>query len=635
MPSFSATTGGSADAPLRGRSVGPVVAQRARFDSPLSLSCGKALPQYELAYETYGTLDADASNAVLVCHALNASHHVAGFYADEPGNVGWWDNMVGPGKPLDTDRFFVVGVNNLGSCFGSTGPLSPNPATGKTWGADFPLVTVEDWVDAQARLADLLGVRRWAAVMGGSLGGMQALAWATRYPERIRNALVIAAAPNLSAQNIAFNEVARQAILTDPDFHDGHFDAHGTKPRRGLVVARMIGHITYLSDEEMEEKFGRALREGLKFSFAPEFQIESYLRYQGRKFAEYYDANTYLRITKALDYFDPAIATGGDLSRALAPATCRFLVVSFTTDWRFAPARSREIVKALVDNRRDASYAEIGAAHGHDAFLLDNPQYMAVLRAYYERIALEGRAGRDFSRRADLPDSEAGKVVADPDFGTTDRIAGETASGSGTAAYVPSAAAAAGRADFATIAAWIARGSRVLDLGCGDGSLLAYLARERDATGYGIEIDDAGVLASVNSGINVLQSDLESGLAGFDDASFDCVILSQTLQAMRHTEDIVVEMLRVGREAIVTFPNFGHWTHRWQILKGRMPVSTALPYQWYDTPNIHLCTVADFDSFLAERHFHVENRVVLARGRSVAALPNLLGELAIYRFRRA
>ncbi len=565
-----------------------------------------------------------ASNAVLVCHALNASHHVAGFYADEPDNVGWWDNMVGPGRPLDTDRFFVVGVNNLGSCFGSTGPMSSNPATGRPWGADFPLVTVEDWVDAQARLADHLGVRQWAAVMGGSLGGMQALAWATRYPDRIRNALVIAAAPNLSAQNIAFNEVARQAILTDPDFHDGRFDEHGTKPRRGLVVARMIGHITYLSDEQMETKFGRTLRDGLKFSFAPEFQIESYLRHQGEKFAEYYDANTYLRITKALDYFDPAIATGGDLARALAPAKCRFLVVSFTTDWRFAPPRSREIVKALVDNRRDVSYAEIIAAHGHDAFLLDDPQYMAVVRAYYERIAAESRVDLECPASVKLSNPALAESEPDPLAGATDQVAARADPGPVPARYVPSAAATAGRADFATIASWIARDARVLDLGCGDGSLLTYLARERSATGYGIEIDDAGMLASVANGINVLQSDLESGLAGFDDASFDCVILSQTLQAMRHTEDIVVEMLRVGREAIVTFPNFGHWTHRWQIVKGRMPVSKSLPYQWYDTPNIHLCTVADFDAFLAERRFHVANRVVLAGGVRVTMLPNLL-----------
>jgi homoserine O-acetyltransferase len=397
MPSFSATTGGAHEGDRTDRSVGPVLSQIAHFDAPLALACGRTLPQYDLAYETYGTLDAARANAVLVCHALNASHHVAGFNAVDAENVGWWDNMVGPGKPLDTDRWFVVGVNNLGSCFGSTGPVSINPATGEPWGSAFPLVTVEDWVDAQAQLADRLGIAQWAAVMGGSLGGMQALDWAIRYPARIRNALVIAAAPNLSAENIAFNEIARQAILTDPEFHDGNFHAYDVKPRRGLRVARMIGHITYLSDEQMDAKFGRQLREGLKFSFAPEFQIESYLRYQGEKFAEYYDANTYLRITKALDYFDPATRTSGDLARALAPATCRFLVVSFTTDWRFPPSRSREIVKALVRQRRDVSYAEIAAPHGHDAFLLDNPQYHGLVHAWFERMAAEIGVGDVFS----------------------------------------------------------------------------------------------------------------------------------------------------------------------------------------------------------------------------------------------
>ncbi|HEX7270845.1 MAG TPA: homoserine O-acetyltransferase [Casimicrobiaceae bacterium] len=368
-------------------SVGIVEAKRAAFNEPLLLSSGATLPAFELMYETYGTLNAERSNAILVCHALNASHHVAGVYAGQANSEGWWDNMIGPGKPVDTERFFVVGMNNLGSCFGSTGPMSVNPATGAPWGSDFPIVTIEDWVDGQARLADRLGIKRFAAVMGGSLGGMQALAWATRYPERIANALVIAAAPNLSAQNIAFNEVARSAILTDPDFHDGHFYAHGVKPVRGLRVARMIGHITYISDEQMEEKFGRQLRKGIQYSFDPEFEIESYLRYQGEKFSEYFDANTYLRITKALDYFDPARATGGDLAKALAPARARFLVISFTTDWRFSPARSREIVKALVENRRDVSYAEIVAPHGHDAFLLDTPQYHAVVRAYLARAA--------------------------------------------------------------------------------------------------------------------------------------------------------------------------------------------------------------------------------------------------------
>jgi homoserine O-acetyltransferase len=368
-------------------SVGIVQAQRAVFDAPIRLRSGAGIDRYELAYETYGTLNPARSNAVLVCHALNASHHVAGVYQDDPKNLGWWDNLVGPGKPLDTDRFFVLGVNNLGGCHGSTGPASVNPATGRRWGADFPLVTVEDWVEVQARLADRLGIERFAAVIGGSLGAMQALQWSLSHPRRIAHALVIAAAPKLSAQNIAFNEVARQAITTDPDFHGGHYYEHGVVPRRGLRLARMLGHITYLSDDAMAEKFGRALRTGsIKFNFDVEFEIESYLRYQGDKFSEYFDANTYLRITKALDYYDPAADFGGDLARALARARAAFLVVSFTSDWRFSPARSREIVKALVHNRRDVSYAEIDAPHGHDAFLMDDPRYHGLLRAYFDNI---------------------------------------------------------------------------------------------------------------------------------------------------------------------------------------------------------------------------------------------------------
>ncbi len=362
---------------------------RACFDEPIKLRSGATIGSYELAYETYGTLNPARSNAVLVCHALNASHHVAGAYADQPDNIGWWDNLVGPGKPLDTERFFVVGVNNLGGCHGSTGPASMNPATGRPWGAGFPLVTVEDWVQVQARLADRLGIARFAAVMGGSLGAMQALQWTMDYPDRIGHALVIAAAPKLSAQNIAFNEVARQAITTDPDFHGGDFYAHQVVPRRGLRLARMLGHITYLSDDAMAEKFGRALRTGsINFNFDVEFEIESYLRYQGDKFAEYFDANTYLRITKALDYYDPAADFGGNLKAALARARAAFLGVSFTSDWRFSPARSREIVKALVDNRLRVSYAEIAAPHGHDAFLMDDPRYHGALRAYYGNIAL-------------------------------------------------------------------------------------------------------------------------------------------------------------------------------------------------------------------------------------------------------
>jgi homoserine O-acetyltransferase len=369
--------------------------QSMHFSDPLPLQSGASLRDYALSFETYGSLNASRSNAVLICHALNASHHVAGVYEGQDKSEGWWDNMIGPGKPVDTNKFFVIGVNNLGSCFGSTGPMHTNPDTGRVYGADFPVVTVEDWVNAQARMLDALGIHTLAAVMGGSLGGMQALSWTLQYPQRVRHAVVVASAPNLTAENIAFNEVARRAIQTDPDFHGGHFYDHGTVPKRGLRIARMIGHITYLSDDVMNEKFGRKLiaagesdaqRNYFFSTLEAEFQIESYLRYQGDKFAEYFDANTYLLITRALDYFDPARNYGGNLTLALARATAKFLLVSFTTDWRFSPKRSREMVKALLDNKRAVSYAEINALHGHDAFLLDDPRYTSVVRSYFESI---------------------------------------------------------------------------------------------------------------------------------------------------------------------------------------------------------------------------------------------------------
>ncbi len=375
-------------------SVGVVQPSFITFNNPLPLTSGQVLPSYELAVETYGTLNEQRSNAVLVCHALNASHHVAGVYEGQAKSEGWWDNMVGPGKALDTDRFFVIGVNNLGSCFGSTGPASLRPGTERPWGADFPVVTVEDWVQAQARLADHFGIEKFAAVMGGSLGGMQAMCWAIDHPERVGHCIVVASTARLSAQNIAFNEVARRAIISDPDFHGGHYYEHGVVPRHGLSVARMIGHITYLSDDDMAVKFGRTQRAPAEngefhYGYGVEFEVESYLRYQGEKFSTYFDANTYLLITRALDYFDPARRHGGDLARALQVAQAKFLLVSFTTDWRFPPVRSREIVQALLKNQRPVSYAEIDAPHGHDAFLLEDRRYHAVVQGYYDQIALD------------------------------------------------------------------------------------------------------------------------------------------------------------------------------------------------------------------------------------------------------
>jgi homoserine O-acetyltransferase len=372
---------------LENSSVGIVAPQIAHFNEPLTLKSGQVLSQFNLIYETYGELNADKSNAVLICHALSGHHHVAGKHNENDKNSGWWDNLIGPGKPLDTNKFFVIGLNNLGGCHGSSGPLSTNPNTDRPWGATFPIVTVEDWVNSQARLADYLGIKQLAAVLGGSLGGMQALQWSIAYPERMRHALVIASAPNLTAQNIAFNEVARQAIITDPEFYEGDYYNHGAVPRRGLRIARMLGHITYLSDDAMGAKFGRKLRDGnIKYGFDVEFEMESYLRYQGDKFAGEFDANTYLRMTRALDYFDPAFEYGGDLSAALAKVTADFLVVSFTSDWRFSPARSREIVKALLDKELSVSYAEVTATHGHDAFLMPDAHYHNIMRAYFAKI---------------------------------------------------------------------------------------------------------------------------------------------------------------------------------------------------------------------------------------------------------
>ena len=573
---------------LKSGSVGVVTPQSFRFDAPLALASGASVDGYELTVETYGQLNADRSNAVLVCHALNASHHVAGIAADDPTDIGWWDNMVGPGKPVDTNRFFVVGVNNLGSCFGSTGPMSINPATGRPYGASFPVVTVEDWVNAQARLADVLGIERWAAVMGGSLGGMQALSWAIQYPERLAHCIAIASAPKLSAQNIAFNEVARTAIRSDPDFHGGDYYAHGVVPKRGLRVARMIGHITYLSGADMAEKFGRALRDRevgdeYRFHYDVEFEVESYLRYQGDKFSEYFDANTYLLITRALDYFDPARVTGGDLVAAMRPASAKFLLAAFTTDWRFPPER-------VARDRR--------GAHRH------RPRRLV-------------RRDRRAARPRRLPARGSAVSPADAQLLRDDRRGG---------------ARMTLRADLAQIADWIAPGSRVLDLGCGDGTLLAYLRDAKGCRGYGVELNDEHVAHCVRARINVVQQNLDAGLRMFDDDMFDTVVLSQTLQAMHNAEGLLREMARVGREGVVSFPNFGHWKHAVSLLAGRMPVTRQIPYQWYDTPNIHLCTLKDFEILASKVGLTITARSVLAEGRPVNVLPGLRSTLAVYRF---
>lgn len=374
-------------------SVGLVTPQKLHFDTPLPLTCGRTLPEYELVFETYGELNADASNAVLICHALSGHHHAAGYHSMDDRKPGWWDNAIGPGKAIDTNRFFVVSLNNLGGCHGSTGPQSIDPETGKPYGPDFPIVTIEDWVHSQARLADRLGIQQWAAVAGGSMGGMQAMQWAITYPDRLRNAIVIASAAKLSAQNIAFNEVARQAISKDPEFYDGHYYEHDAVPKTGLMLARMVGHITYLSDAGMREKFGRELRSGkISFDFNTQFEVESYLHYQGERFSTSFDANSYLLMTKVLDYFDPAKACDDNLAKALENVKCRFLVISFTSDWRFSSERSREIVDALITARKSVTYSEITSSYGHDAFLIQDDRYLGIFGAYMNRIEADTQA---------------------------------------------------------------------------------------------------------------------------------------------------------------------------------------------------------------------------------------------------
>ena len=373
---------------LPANSVGLVTPKIMHFDAPLALQSGRTLDNYDLIYETYGELNATASNAILICHALSSDHHAAGYHAMDDKHPGWWESCIGPGKPIDTNRFFVVCPNNLGGCKGSSGPMSTNPQTGKPWGSAFPIVTVKDWVVSQKRLGEQLGIQQWLAVIGGSLGGMQVLQWTIDFPDDLRHAVVIAAAPKLSAQNIAFNEVARQAIRTDPEFFDGDYYDHDTVPHRGLMLARMLGHITYLSDDSMGKKFGRELREDkIKYNYEVEFQIESYLRYQGQKFTTQFDANTYLLMTKALDYFDPAKEYDDDLSKALSRTRAHYLVISFTSDWRFSPQRSHEIVRAIQDNDLDVSYAEIEVPDGHDAFLLPVEKYLNVFHAYMSNVA--------------------------------------------------------------------------------------------------------------------------------------------------------------------------------------------------------------------------------------------------------
>jgi homoserine O-acetyltransferase len=575
-------------------SVGRTTTERALLytqDDPLVLAGGQKLGPVEVAYETYGTLAPQRDNVVYVCHALTGDAHAAGYHEDA-GKPGWWDNLIGPGKPLDTDRFFVVCANLLGGCQGTTGPLSTNPATGKPYGMDFPLLQMADFVAVHRRLLEHLGIERLHAAVGGSLGGMQVLQWTLDAPEQIDNAVVVAASSRLTAQNIAFSAVGREAIMRDPDFQSGAYAETDRAPRLGLSIARMMAHITYLSEEAMSEKFGRRLQGSEpaenRMGLGVDFQVESYLNHQGSVFLDRFDALSYLYLTRSMDYFDP-FADPGAAAR-IAEGGTRFLVMSFDTDWRFDTGHSRRIVRTLEHAGASVTFREIRSPWGHDSFLLVVPGYHETISAFLN---------------ADSRHLRSGETV-----------------------HIP------GRPDLDLVAELIPDGSRVLDIGCGDGDLLAHLVHEHDCSGTGVEIDPDAILSSLRRGVPVIAVDLDEQLDEFADNAYDVVVMSQTLQATRRPAEVLREISRVGRRCIVSVPNFGFWRHRAGLMfRGRMPVSRELPHPWHETPNIHLSTLADLEALFAELGLVVEQRILLDEKAAPMDSPraaNLRAGAAVY-----
>jgi homoserine O-acetyltransferase len=563
-----------------------------------------------VAYQTYGGLNADKSNAILICHALTGDQYVAETHPIT-GKPGWWEMMVGPGKPIDTDRFFVICANVIGGCMGSSGPLEIDPATGRPYGLGFPVITIGDMVRAQKLLVDSLGIEQLFCVLGGSMGGMQVLQWAAAYPERVFSAIPIACAARHSAQNIAFHEVGRQAIMADPEWTDGDYLLHGRRPTAGLAVARMAAHITYLSETALHRKFGRELQDRSKvtYGFDADFRVESYLRHQGSTFVDRFDANSYLYITRAMDYFDLAAEHGGQLANAFRNSTVRFCVASFTSDWLFPTSESRAIVHALNAVAADVSFVEIVSDKGHDAFLLDEPEFHAVIRGFLEGCA-----------------EQRGLAVRAP----------------AVQAYHPSPRRPGDiRVDLRLIAGMIEPGSRVLDVGCGDGELLAYLEQEKQVDARGLELRQERVHTAVSHGLAVIQGDANTDLKDYPSDAFDYVILSQTLQAMQDPKAALEQMVRIGRRAIVSFQNFGYWPVRAGLfVQGRMPVTKSLPHQWWETPNIHNCTITDFVALTRVLDVEIERTKVLRhdgrvmRFNSADRMANLFGEQAVFLLRR-
>ena len=580
-------------------------------DEPMRLDSGATLGPFTVAYQTYGTLNPEKSNAVLICHALTGDQYVA-----EPhqvtGKPGWWEMMVGPGKPIDTERYFVICTNVIGGCMGSSGPPEIDPGTGEPYGLGFPVITIGDMVRAQKLLIDSLGIDQLFCVIGGSMGGMQVLQWAAAYPERVFSAIPIACAARHSAQNIAFHEVGRQAIMADPEWAGGDYLLHGRRPTSGLAVARMAAHITYLSETALHRKFGRELqdRSSVTYGFDADFKVESYLRHQGSTFVDRFDANSYLYITRAMDYFDLAAEHGGQLANAFRNSPVRFCVASFTSDWLFPTSESRATVHALNAVAADVSFVEIVSDKGHDAFLLDEPEFHAVIRGFLEGCA-----------------EQRGLVVRTPAAlqkqTSSPRRPGDI------------------RVDLKLIAGMIEPGSRVLDVGCGEGELLAYLEGEKQADARGLELRQECVHTAVSHGLAVIQGDANTDLKDYPSDAFDYVILSQTLQAMQDPKAALEQMVRVGRRAIVSFQNFGYWPLRLGLfLQGRLPVTKSLPYQWWETPNIHNCTITDFVALTNVLDVEIERTMVLRhdgrvmRFNSADRMANLFGEQAVFLLRR-
>jgi len=594
-------------AEIRKNSVGIVQTQTIRLvepEQPLELECGKRLAPIDVAYETYGELNEAGDNAVLICHALSGDAHVAGYHSSDDRKPGWWDVMVGPGKGIDTNKYFVICSNFLGGCSGTTGPSSINPATQKPYGLDFPIITIADMVKVQKLLLDKLGIKKLLAVIGGSIGGMQVLQWAIEYPDFVKAAIPAATSTHLGAQSIAFDAVGRNAILADANFTNGQYkDKEG--PDKGLAIARMIGHITYLSEQGMRQKFGRQLRGADQYSydFNSEFAVETYLDYQGQTFVERFDANSYLYITKAADYFDLQ-KEYGSLRKAFANVKPRFLVVSFASDWLYTPAQSEAIVNALVVNSKDVSFCNIASSYGHDAFLLEMETLSSFISGFLEATHRLG-VKKEYKRiRAQEPYEISG-------FEQARRT----------------------RVDYELIKSLIEPNSTVLDIGCGDGELLANLTADKNIKGEGIELQQDLVLACVNQGLPITQHDVERGIEDYADKSYDYVILSQTVQTLKNPEKVFEELLRVGKKVIVSFPNFAHWQCRMQLFfRGIAPVTKQLPFNWDDSPNIHFLSLKDFDRFCRKLGVKVEKKIPLVKTRfsPVKFAPNLLAEQVIY-----